>query len=59
MNGYFVLVLIVGPILAGGPPLLAIWLCERHANRYAAAVRKQHAQPIPAQTRPRQKALVR
>lgn len=53
----------VAVILAGGlgvPTavfLLARTLVERHADATAAAIRQQHTQPVPVQTRPRQKEL--
>lgn len=47
------------PAVVGGVALVAHTLVERHANATADTIRRQHPQPIPAQTRPRQKELVR
>ncbi|MFF3867331.1 hypothetical protein [Micromonospora sp. NPDC001898] len=51
-NELLIVAAVVGPVLMAGPPLVAVWLCERHANQSAASIRAAHATPAPAQTRP-------
>lgn len=39
-TAHLLLILLGGPVAIGGPPLLAVWLCGRHANQSAAAIRE-------------------
>ncbi|WKU08026.1 hypothetical protein [Micromonospora sp. HUAS LYJ1] len=45
---HLLLILLGGPVAIGGPALVARRLVEGHANRTAAAIRTQHAEPAPA-----------
>ena len=53
------LILIGGPTAITVPLLVARALVEGHADRTAAAIRAQHGEPVPAQTRPAPVAATR